>query len=65
LSADEEGAATRSICVKSTKLPAIIRYLSLNDLGGRSGMIMQTRIEELLRPAAMSWIAALRSPDLA
>jgi transposase len=29
------------------------------------GMITQARIDELLRPAGMSWITALRSPDIA
>lgn len=32
---------------------------------GDRGMITQARIDELLRPAAMSWISALRSPDIA
>lgn len=32
---------------------------------GDRGMITQARIDELLRPAAMSWITALRSPDIA
>ena len=32
---------------------------------GNRGMITQARIEELLRPAGMSWITALRSPDIA
>ena len=32
---------------------------------GDRGMITQARIEELLRPAGMSWITALRSPDIA
>ena len=32
---------------------------------GDRGMITQARIDELLRPAGMSWITALRSPDIA
>ena len=32
---------------------------------GDRGMITQARIEALLRPAGMSWITALRSPDIA
>jgi Transposase DDE domain len=32
---------------------------------GDRGMITQARIDELLRPAGMGWITALRSPDIA
>lgn len=32
---------------------------------GDRGMITQARIEALLRPSGMSWITALRSPDIA
>jgi hypothetical protein len=32
---------------------------------GDRGMITQARIDELLRPAGMSWITALRAPDIA
>jgi len=32
---------------------------------GDRGMITQARIDQLLRPAGMSWITALRSPDIA